>query len=205
MKPRVDALVFDLGGVLIDVSFDRAIAAWAAAAGVSAGMLAPRFRLDDVFHAHERGEIDDAGYFAALRQAFGISLDDEAMRAGWNAVIGEPIPGMEALLGRLSASLPLYVFSNTNPAHAAHFTPRHRALLAPVKRVICSCDLGLRKPDPAAFAKVALVVGAAPERVGFFDDNAENVAAARAAGFQAFRVTSTEEVTRALPGLGIVL
>jgi putative hydrolase of the HAD superfamily len=110
---------------------------------------------------------------------------------------------MDALLRRLSASLPLYVLSNTNRAHVAHFAPRHRALLAPMKRVICSCDIGSRKPEPAAFEKAARIVGCAPGRIGFFDDNAGNVAGARAAGFQAFRATSTAEVSRALVELGM--
>ena len=69
--------------------------------------------------------------------------------------------------------------------------------------MICSCEIGCRKPDAAAFAKVAGIVGAAPGRIGFFDDNAANVAGARAAGFQAFRSTSAAEVSRALAELGI--
>jgi len=125
------------------------------------------------------------------------------MLAGWNAIIGEPIPGMEALLRRLAESLPLYVLSNTNRAHVAHFAPRHRALLSPIRKLICSCDIGSRKPEPAAFEKAARIAGCAPERIGFFDDNPDNVAAARSAGFVAFRATSAAEVSRALAGLGI--
>jgi putative hydrolase of the HAD superfamily len=195
--------VFDLGGVLVDVSFERAVAAWARAAGVPAAALAPRFRLDDVFHAHERGEIDDGQYFAALREAFALPLDDAQLRDGWNAVIGEPIPGMEALLRRLSASLPLYVFSNTNQAHVAHFTPRLARLLSPMRRVICSCDLGLRKPEPEAFSRVAQLLGLPSDRIGFFDDSPDNVAAARAVGYQAHHTRSVAEVRAALARMGI--
>ena len=195
--------MFDLGGVLIDVSFDRAVAAWARAAGVPAGALAPRFKLDEVFHAHERGEIDDARYFAALRDAFALPLDEAALREGWNAVIGEPLPGMEGLLRRLAPALPIHVFSNTNKAHVEHFTPRLASLLAPVRSVICSCELGLRKPEAAAFSRVAELVGAQPGRIGFFDDNQANVAGARAVGYRAYFTRSLDEVRAALADLGI--
>ncbi|HYL23354.1 MAG TPA: hypothetical protein VEV21_03075, partial [Burkholderiales bacterium] len=110
-----DALVFDLGGVLIDVDVGRAFAAWSAAAGVPAAAIAARFSVDETYCAHERGEIDDPSFFAHLRRSLGIELPHEAMLAGWNAIIGEPLPGVEALVQQLAGQLPLYVFSNTNP------------------------------------------------------------------------------------------
>jgi putative hydrolase of the HAD superfamily len=200
---QVDALVFDLGGVLIDVSFARAIESWAALAGVPAHELTPRFRTGEVFHAHERGEISDAHYFAALRNMLGIPLDDAAMLSGWNAVIGEPIEGMQALLRGLSDIVPLYVFSNTNAAHIAHWKPRHQGLLAPVREVICSCEIGCRKPDAEAFTKMLRRVGAPPHRIGFFDDNPDNVAGARGAGMHAFHVASIRDVRAGLAKLDL--
>jgi glucose-1-phosphatase len=187
--PAIDALVFDLGGVLIDVDLGRAFAAWSAAAGVPAAALARRFSVDAACCAHERGEIDDRAYFAHLRRTLGVELAEADMLAGWNAVIGEPSAGMEALVGRLARRRPLYVFSNTNPAHIAHFTPRCRRLLAHFRRTITSCELGRRKPEPEAFARLAAEIGAAPSRLAFFDDVEENVAGARRAGLHAFRAS----------------
>ena len=203
MRRQVDALVFDLGGVLIDVSFARAIEAWAALAGVPVGEITPRFRTDEVFHAHERGQISDAQYFAAMRDMLGIALDDADFLSGWNAVIGEPIAGMEALLRGLSDVVPLYVFSNTNAAHTAHWKPRHRELLAPIREVICSCEIGCRKPDAEAFLRVSRLAGLPASRIAFFDDSEQNVVGARAVGMRAFRVSCAEHVRQALPDLGV--
>ena len=190
----MDAIVFDLGGVLVDVDFRRALERWAAAAGVPAGHLAGRFRRDDAYCAHERGEMDDARYFAHLRSTLDLQIDHEEMLGGWNAVLGEPLPGVEALVQRLAAELPLYVFSNPNPAHIAHFTPRYRPLLSRFRATFTSCAIGARKPETEAFARVAERIGAAPSRLAFFDDLEENVAGAARAGFQAFRVSSAEEI-----------
>ena len=201
----VDVLLFDLGGVLIDVDFARAIAAWARSARRPLEELSrrPLLHLSSAFQAHERGEIRDAAYFATLREAFGLALDDETMQSGWNAIIGEAIPGMATLVRDLSARLPLYVLSNTNAAHVGYFKPRHRELLAPFREVICSCEIGCRKPEREAFEKVASRIGASPARIGFFDDNPENIASARALGMQAFHVGSLEDVRAGLGRLGL--
>jgi len=191
---KVEAVVFDLGGVLVDVAFGRAFAAWAAAAGVPADAVAARFSVDDACRAHERGELDDRAYFAHLRRTLGIALADEAMLAGWNAIIGEPMPGIEPLLRELSARRPLYVFSNTNPAHIAHFTPRLASLLRHFRGTFTSCELGRRKPEPEAFARLASRIGLPASALAFFDDVEENVAGARRAGLQAHRVASAAEI-----------
>ena len=195
---RVDALVLDFGGVLVEIDFKRAFAAWAAAAGVSAAELASRFAFDDAYCAHERGEIEAASYFAALRKTLGIELADAELLAGWNSIFGAPLPGVEEALRSLSRELPLFVFSNTNKAHLAHFQPRYRELLSHVKRTITSCDIGRRKPDPEAFLRMAGLTGLPPPRLAFFDDLEENVAGARQAGLQAWRVSRPGEILDAL-------
>jgi FMN phosphatase YigB (HAD superfamily) len=64
---KVDALVFDLGGVLIDIDLRRAFRAWAAAAGIPADAIAARFAVDEACCAHERGEIDPQRSRAGLQ------------------------------------------------------------------------------------------------------------------------------------------
>lgn len=192
---RLEAIIFDLGGVLVDVDFRRAIDRWARASGVPADSLLSRFARDEPYCAHERGELEDAGYFAHLRSALGLHISDADMRAGWNAVLGEPLPGMEALVRRLAAEYPLYVFSNTNPAHIAHFMPRY-GLLTHFRKVVTSCELGERKPEPEAFRRLMRLIGA--KHLMFFDDLEENVLAARQAGLEAFRVTRAEEIASIL-------
>jgi putative hydrolase of the HAD superfamily len=205
MSAKVDALVFDLGGVLIDVDFGRVMAHWADAAKVGKDRLAGQFGPDEAYCAHERGELSHTDYFASLRKSLSLDLSDEQFLSGWNAIFGDPVPGMEPIVRSLADRFPLYVFSNTNQVHRAHWEPRHRRLLALFREVICSCDIGLRKPDPHAFLFVARRVGVAPQRIAFFDDVEENVAGAREAGLRAFRFSSAEQVKKALAELNIDL
>lgn len=192
---EVDAIVFDLGGVLVEVDHRRALASWAAAADVPFASLAERYAgRDEAYCAHERGELDDARYFAHLRSTLQLQIDEAQMLGGWNAILGEPLPGVELLVRRLAWQWPLYVFSNTNPAHIAHFTPRYRSLLSHFRRVFTSCELGSRKPEAEAFRRVAERIGATPAHLVFFDDLEENVRGAREAGLEAHRVTRAEEI-----------
>ena len=184
-RGEVDALVFDLGNVLLPIDFGRAFASWGQAAGIPAGTLAQRFSFDEAYCAHERGELDAPQYFARLRGTLGVALSDAELLRGWNAVFLEPLPEVVELVHRLARTMPLYVFTNTNHAHIACWKPRCRELLAPFRQVICSCELGCRKPEVEAFQRVARIAGLPACRIGYIDDLEENVAGARAAGFVA--------------------
>lgn len=194
----VDALVFDFGGVLVDLDFNRAFGAWANAAQVPASRIAARFSFDKAYEAHERGEIDADEYFAHLRSLLGLPLSAEELLAGWNAIFVGLLPEIDKLLAQLAKSFPLYVFTNTNPAHRTFWQSRYENMLARFAGVFCSCDLGARKPSAEAFLEVCKRIGMAPSRIGFFDDRLENVLGARQAGLNAFQAASAADVRRAL-------
>src|SRR3954452_20681108 len=71
-----DALLFDLGRVVLDIDFSRALNCWAGHAGCEPAQLIGRFSPDDAYKRHERGELSDAEYFAALRGSLGIDVSD---------------------------------------------------------------------------------------------------------------------------------
>ena len=194
----IDVLLLDFGGVIVEIDFSRAFDAWASAAIVPPASIAARFRFDDAYAAHERGEISAAEYFDCLRRALGIELSDEQFLAGWNAIFVGEAAGVRELIAAAAARRPLYLFSNTCEAHREHWIPRFEELLRPFTRRFLSCEIGLRKPDPEAFAHVARAIGLAPQRIAFFDDTAENVAGAARAGFAACQVRSAAELAAAL-------
>lgn len=194
----VDALLFDLGGVVLEIDFGRVFSVWASLSGTCAEAIAARFRVDAAYEAHERGEIDASGYFASLRESLGIELSDEQFAAGWNAIFAGEVPGVRSLLRRAAQAAPLYAFSNTNQAHARFWRREYHEIMRPFRALFLSSDLRLRKPAPEAFHAVAAKIGAPPQRIAFFDDLAENVAGARAAGLRAFHVGSAAQIASAL-------
>ncbi|MBC8022407.1 MAG: HAD family phosphatase [Burkholderiales bacterium] len=197
MKPA-DALLFDLGGVVMGLDWDRAFRRWSEACGDTPEALRARYAFDEPYERHERGEIGELDYYAALRRSLGIDIGDEDFRAGWGAIFTEPVHETVALLERLKERVPLYAFSNTNEAHHAVWSKQFEDALANFRRVFVSSKIGLRKPDAASFELIAREIGVAPSRILFFDDTLANVEGARRAGLQAVHVRGPDDVRNAV-------
>lgn len=198
---RIEVLLFDLGGVLIDIHGERVLEHWARCAGVGADILRSRFEIDEAYREHERGERDACGYFAALRDRLGIAISDEDFLTGWNAMLGDEKPDVRTLLDRAARAYPLYLFSNTNAAHHAVWSRTLGSLLQRFQKQFVSSEIRLRKPEPQAFLHVAEAMATAPENVLFFDDVLENIHGARAVGMQAVHVRSSQDIADALAQL----
>ncbi len=198
-----DALLFDLGHVVLDIDFNKTLACWAGHAGCEPSDLVGRFARDEIYQRHETGEISDAAFFAALRNSLGVELSDAQFLEGWNAIFAGEMPGIASMLKRAAERVPLYAFSNTNNAHVEHFSQAYAGVLGHFREIFLSSRIGLRKPDAAAYDHVVKAIGVPAERIVFFDDVAENIEGARARGLTAVHVTSPDDVAEALAALGI--
>jgi putative hydrolase of the HAD superfamily len=198
-----DALLFDLGRVVLDIDFNKAIRCWAGHAGCEPDDIIRRFARGELYRRHEVGEISDAEFFEGLREMLGVNLSDVEFLQGWNAIFAGEMPGIAPLLARASKCLPLYAFSNTNAAHVGHFAQAYAGVLGHFRDIFLSSTIGLRKPDAAAYDHVVRAIGLPARRIVFFDDLAENIDAARAYGLTAVHVTSPGDVAEALAALGI--
>jgi len=94
-----------------------------------------------------------------------------------------------------------YAFTNSNPTHHAFWSVRYAEVLESFRRVFVSSEMGLRKPERAAFAAIASAIGIPLERILFFDDTLANVEGARALGMPAVLVRSPAHVADALAAL----
>jgi putative hydrolase of the HAD superfamily len=198
-----DALLFDLGRVVLDIDFGKTLECWAGHAACEPAHLLGRFARDDIYKRHEKGEISDAEFFAALRASLGVELSDAQFLDGWNAIFTGEMPGVAPLLARAAERLPLYAFSNTNGAHVEHFSKAYAEILGHFREVFLSSAIGLRKPEAAAYDHVIKAIGVPAGRIVFFDDLAENIEGARARGLTAVHVKSPDDVAEALAALGI--
>ena len=198
-----DALLFDLGRVVLDIDFNRALACWADHAGCAPSELAARFVREESYRHHEVGKIEDAAYFDSLRASLGIAISDAQFLEGWNAIFTGEMPGIAPLLKRAAGRLPLYAFSNTNRPHVEYFSKAYADVLGHFRELFLSSTIGLRKPDAAAYDHVVKAIGVPASRIVFFDDLADNIDGARACGLTAVHVTTPDDVAKAFAALGI--
>lgn len=189
-----EVLLFDLGGVVFGIDFESAFSRWADYAGIPVESIVARYRVDAWYERHERGEIRAEEYFDALRNSLGIEISDEEFASGWNAIFEAEFAGAFELFERLRSRIPIYAFSNSNAMHQRHWERKYAKTLDLFHGVFVSCDLGLRKPDAAAFRHVSESIGVKPENILFFDDTLENVDGARGIGMSALRVREFADI-----------
>src|SRR4051794_10129497 len=198
-----DALLFDLGRVVLDIDFSKAVSTWAHHAGCQPDEIARRFVREEAYRHHEVGKIEDAAYFQTLRDQLNIAISDAQFLEGWNAIFAGEMPGIAPLLARAATRLPLYAFSNTNRPHVEYLSKAYVDVLSHFREMFLSSTIGLRKPDAAAYDHVVKAIGVPASRILFFDDLGENIEGARACGLAVVHVTSPNDVAEALAALGI--
>lgn len=181
-RPDIQAVVFDLGGVVLDVRMAEALAVWGERAGFDPAGAMARLRADRRYEHLERGQIAPADYHRHVLDLLGCPLSYEDFLAGWNAVFFGYLPGAAELLDRLAGRVRLGCLSNTNAAHAEFFLGAYPDLAGRFEAMVLSHCIGTRKPEPASYHAVVDAMGLAPRAVAFVDDRPENVAAAEAMG-----------------------
>ena len=198
---EVKALLFDLGGVVIEIDFDRVLKRWEPISKLSFTELKATFHFDAAYEQHERGEIEAAEYFAHLRDFLKLDASDHEIAAGWNAVFVVELPEVLTAIAQARAKLPCYAFTNTNPTHLSAWKAGFPAIFNGFDKIFISSDLGLRKPEQQSFNAIAADIAVAHEHILFFDDTFENITGAREAGLQTVYVQSPKDVHNVIAGL----
>jgi len=161
------------------ISTSPAHADLAGHAGCAPADLTARFVVNDSFRHHET-----AGSMMprSSRPCATRSASAFRMRSFWKD--GTRSSPVKCLISRRCCRarltrLPLYAFSNTNPAHVTHFTKTYADLLGHFREIYLSSSIGLRKPAAEAYHHVVSAIGVPASRIVFFDDSADNIAGAR--------------------------
>lgn len=197
-----EALLFDLGGVLVDIDFDRALRAWAPYSALSPAELRKRFTHDHPYERHERGEIAGAEYFDHLARTLQLTASAEQIELGWNAIFVGEILQTRMMVEAMRGVLRCYAFTNTNASHMAAWRELFPGVVGAFDQIFASHELGLRKPERAAFDRICQLTKTPAASIIFFDDLPENVEAAKEAGLQSVLVRSPADVATSLQSFG---
>ena len=111
-------LLLDLGGVVLGIDFRRVFAFWAEAAEVDKAVFYDHWQLDDVYKAHETGDLDFADYTTHLSKTLGVSMSDAQWREGWNALWTVPMATWRLycpLLSNATACAPIAIPTRCTP------------------------------------------------------------------------------------------
>lgn len=201
-RPKPQAVVFDLGAVLIDwdprhlyrkiFPGDAATMEWFLAEVCPAAWNVEQ----------DRGRSWDVAIAEATARHPAHAAAIAAYRARWHEMAPAAIAGSVAVLERLDAAgVPLYAITNWAADTFAECRPRF-PFLSRFRHIVVSGELGLLKPDPAIYHALATASGLDLRTCVFIDDSPKNVAGAEAVGMTGLLFTTPSRAAVDLRQLG---
>ena len=187
-------IIFDLGGVILDIDFKRTERAFVELGVTNFSELFGLGHAESFFKEHEAGKITDDEFLASLQRVATHSLEPEVVQAAWNALLISFPPERIELLKRLKSKYRLFLLSNTNAIHVTAFQKIYReafnngVLDELFEKTYYSHKIQLRKPNKEIYEFVLKDKQLKPEETLFIDDALVNVEAARDSGMQAIHL-----------------
>ena len=197
----IEAIIFDLGNVLIAVDEARALDRMAARTGKTRRELEGYVMLTPFMNQLALGELSPQRFYEIVRRDTGLDGDFAEFARIW-AEIFTPIEPMIALARQLKGRVTRVILSNTNAIHMDYVFGKF-PIVREVEGLVLSHEVGLLKPDPRIYELALQRFGLRAERTVFIDDIPTNVEGARAAGLRGIHCQNPDQVRLELTKLGI--
>lgn len=191
-------IVFDLGGVLMELDRDRAVRRFEEIGVKDAEELIGMYGQKGIFLEIENGQIDLDTYCQKLSEHTGQPLTYEQIQYAWMGFIVDVPQCLLDYLLELRKTYNVYLLSNTNPiiqawARSEAFTPAGRPISAYFDKMYTSYEVGAIKPDRAIFDFMIKDTQLIPNETLFVDDGGGNIQIGRELGFQTYQPKNGED------------
>lgn len=189
MQKAFKAVLFDLGGVLIDIDYRATERAFEQLGVSDFKERYTQLAQNELFDRFECGEISPQHFVNLLLPFAQSGTSPNQVVTAWNAMLGSfPLEKIR-LLERLSTTTPLFMLSNTNELHWIEVKRAwQKVTTQPMQHffsaIYLSHEIGKRKPHPQTFIWVCEQMGFEPADVLFIDDSPQHIEGATQAGLQ---------------------
>lgn len=187
----ITAIIFDLGGVIVDLDIDKTRTALSKLLGGEQPDLYYSHHHLPLFSDYEVGQISDAEFIAGLQRQSMNGTSHESIIEAWNAMlVGIPQSRIQ-MLERLTKTYRLFILSNTNAIHTERFEKMasgYNKLSELFEDVYYSHLIGSRKPNKEIFEAVIKKSNLDPSSTLFVDDLSANIEAAQNLGFKTLHI-----------------
>jgi putative hydrolase of the HAD superfamily len=214
----IDLVLFDIGGVLADFAGLAALTELTRARNEGGGRrdrrsrapdstsvedVAARWLLSPWVRRFESGACSNTEFAVGVIAEWQLPFTPEEFLALFLDWLHDPYPGAEKLVVETSAEVTVGCLSNTNALHWQQKISKW-PLARRFEHRFLSYELGAVKPDATIFELAVARTGVAAERILFLDDNALNVAGARAVGLRAEQTRGAAEARALLSDYGLL-
>lgn len=197
------AVVFDIGKVLLDFDFSRSARNLAPLCAAPEQEVFVTLNQSPLLHRYETGLLTTDGFFAEFTKATGY----RGTRAQFEVLFADifttidPMIDLQRTLRR--RGIPTYIFSNTN-ALAIGFIRRHYPFFKNFNAYVLSYEEGAMKPKGAIYDAVERATGLRGASLLYLDDREENVAAGAERGWQIIHHLDPEPTLAAVKRSGVI-
>lgn len=194
--PSIKNLIFDLGGVILDLSVDSTLQSFADVSGIEPTRIKQLFANSPGFDSYEKGEFTDSEFRDFVRKLYKFDASDEVLDTCWNAMlVNIPLEKLQ-LLERLKKTHNVFLLSNTSNIHVNYINNVLIKRVTPKSlddffhRSFYSYRMKMRKPDAEIFQQVLDEAKLIPHETLFLDDNQANVDGASKLGIKTVHVVN---------------
>ncbi len=185
-------IIFDLGGVLVNLDWDKVCAPLARLSDQSYDAVMKEVQNGPIVEASMLGQLTPQEFHRSLCAKINIDIPFDPFIDIWNGILSAD-EDMASLVEELGSEHSLALASNTDATHLA-FAREHFGVMGAFDQFFLSYEMGLLKPDPAYFHHVLYGLWASPVNCVFIDDRPENVRSARNLGMKALVFESIDKL-----------
>lgn len=198
ISDKITHLIFDFGGVIIDIDRNKAVQRFQEIGVDNAEQLLGVYKQEGLLLDLEEGRISQSEFYDALRKYAGKDISNERIDYAW---FGFMLPIQQERLDfllLLRKRYQVHLLSNSNPiimgwARSPQFTLAGKPLDDYFDKLYLSYEMGVAKPDPRIFELMTLDAKLQPATSLFIDDGPSNIATAASLGFQTHLITEGED------------
>lgn len=196
---RPQAIIFDLGNVLID--FDHRIAARRIAkfSGHAPEEIFSLFFDSKLTRLFEAGKIPPRKFFLEVKKILRADIKYCEFLPIWNEIffLTEKNREIYDLAKFLRQEYKLALLTNINMLHLEYLKSNF-PVFDVFHKILASCELGLAKPNPLIYKKTLEILGLEPEQTLYFDDRPELIESASRLGMPSFVFSSVKQLKKDL-------
>lgn len=203
---KIRNIVFDLGGVLLNIDPERTFEEFEKLGLTGARDLFHRSDIKTVLDDFETGAYCAVEFRNKFREITRFVITDKQFDRAWNAMLLDLPPERIRRVKELSKKYKTYLLSNTTPIHSECFNGKLSELTGLesfdhlLDKAWYSYNLGLRKPDIRIFEKMLAKSRLVPAETLYIDDYEANVTAAELAGMKGMVVGPEFTILEGLAG-----
>jgi len=203
----IKAIVFDLGGVIVELDFSNFYNQIISASPLEnphSRIMLEFFRESDLYH---QGKMSDENFYQLACDLLQVcEIGQSAFFEAFNSIVSHPIPETVELLKELKAlgKYKLLALSNVNSSHWNYVKKKNWEFLDYFDEYILSYEVHMTKPNPQLFGIAIYKAGCDAEEIVFIDDGINNVLTAKELGMIGIHYSNLERLKKELESLKIL-